>query len=53
MLRFAILLAVAMTAAFAARDALTAPAPFNVYSGLLAGVLVIAFLAIVFVRKRA
>lgn len=51
--RFAILLAIAMPAAFAARDALTGPAPFNVYSGMLSVALVIVFLAIALLRKSA
>jgi hypothetical protein len=54
MLRFAILLAIAMTAAFAARDALTGSEPFNVHSAVLAGSLAIVFLAVALgVRTKA
>jgi hypothetical protein len=54
MIRFAILFAIAITASFAARDALTGSEPFNFYSGLLAAFLAIVFLTIALgLRKKA
>ena len=43
MLRLAVLFAIAITAAFAARDALTGPEPFKLFSAMLAVALVAVF----------
>lgn len=43
-MRFAVLFAIAVTAAFAARDALTGTEPFNLYSAVLAACLIVVFI---------
>lgn len=51
-LRFAIVMAISMTAAFATRDALAARDAFSVYSGGLAVVMVIGLIGFFIIEKR-